>query len=334
LVKNVLSNTLKANKEVLNPFFLIYYLKKKNIRNKIRNLSGQAVNQVSIKPSELHRFKIFLPPLPEQRKISEILETIDNAIEKTDRIIEKYKRIKQGLMQDLLTRGIDENGQIRSEETHRFKDSELGRIPEEWEVVEFYDLFDVIDNRGRTPPFSEEGIIPYLSAENVKEGKILYYFENFVTEEIYKRYMRGYPTQDYILFTTEAPLGEVALAPKIKFCFAQRVIAIKPKKGYSKYYLFLIQHELIQRQLNNLVSGTTVKGISAKNLRKINFIVPPLPEQHRIASVFSQIDEAIEKEQKYKEKLQRIKHGLMEDLLTGTVRVNHLIGEGVKDEKF
>jgi type I restriction enzyme S subunit len=82
------------------------------------------------------------------------------------------------------------------------------------------------------------------------------------------------------------------------------------------------------------VSGTTVKGISAKNLRKINFIVPPLPEQHRIASVFSQIDEAIEKEQKYKEKLQRIKHGLMEDLLTGTVRVNHLIGEGVKDEKF
>jgi type I restriction enzyme S subunit len=146
--------------------------------------------------------------------------------------------------------------------------------------------------------------------------------------------MRGYPTQDYILFTTEAPLGEVALAPKIKFCFAQRVIAIKPKKGYSKYYLFLIQHELIQRQLNNLVSGTTVKGISAKNLRKINFIVPPLPEQHRIASVFSQIDEAIEKEQKYKEKLQRIKHGLMEDLLTGTVRVNHLIGEGVKDEKF
>jgi len=281
--------------------------------------------------SEYSKISIPYPPLPEQHKIAEILETVDNAIEKTDRIIEKYKRIKQGLMQDLLTKGIDERGQIRSEETHRFKDSPLGRIPEEWEVVEFYDLFDVVDNRGRTPPFSEEGTIPYLSAENVKDGKILYHYENFVTDEIYKRYMRGFPTQDYILFTTEAPLGEVALAPKIKFCFAQRVIAIKPKKGYSKYYLFLIQHELIQRQLNNLVSGTTVKGISAKNLRKVNFIIPPLLEQRRIAEVLSQLDETIEKEQKYKEKLERIKQGLMEDLLTGKVRVNHLIKKGVEN---
>ncbi|WP_164730992.1 restriction endonuclease subunit S [Anoxybacter fermentans] len=77
-----------------------------------------------------------IPPLPEQRKIAEILETVDNAIEKTDKIIEKYKRIKQGLMQDLLTKGIDEKGQIRSEKTHKFKDSPLGKIPKEWEVVE------------------------------------------------------------------------------------------------------------------------------------------------------------------------------------------------------
>lgn len=234
-------------------------------------------------------------------------------------------------MQDLLTKGIDENGQIRSEETHRFKDSPLGRMPEEWEMVEFYDLFDVIDNRGRTPLFSEEGTIPYLSAENIKNGKILYDFGNFVTDKTYKRYMRGIPTQDHILFTTEAPLGEVAPLPEIKFCFAQRVIAMKPKKGCSKYYLFLIQYELIQRQLNNFVSGTTVKGISAKNLKEVNFIAPPLPEQHRIASILSQIDETIEKEQKYKEKLGRIKQGFMEDLLTGKIRVNHLIDEGVEN---
>jgi len=281
--------------------------------------------------SEYSKISIPLPPLPEQRKIVESLETVDNAIEKTDRIIEKHKRIKQGLMQDLLTKGIDENGQIRSEETHRFKDSPLGRMPEEWEMVEFYDLFDVIDNRGRTPLFSEEGTIPYLSAENIKNGKILYDFGNFVTDKTYKRYMRGIPTQDHILFTTEAPLGEVAPLPEIKFCFAQRVIAMKPKKGCSKYYLFLIQYELIQRQLNNFVSGTTVKGISAKNLKEVNFIAPPLPEQHRIASILSQIDETIEKEQKYKEKLGRIKQGFMEDLLTGKIRVNHLIDEGVEN---
>ncbi len=75
------------------------------------------------------------PSLPEQQKISEILETIDNAIEKTDKLIEKYKRIKQGLMQDLLTKGIDQNGNIRNEKTHKFKNSPIGRIPEEWNIT-------------------------------------------------------------------------------------------------------------------------------------------------------------------------------------------------------
>jgi len=66
----------------------------------------------SVKKSSLELIPIIFPPLPEQRKIAEILETIDNAIEKTDRIIEKYKRIKQGLMQDLLTRGIAESDEL------------------------------------------------------------------------------------------------------------------------------------------------------------------------------------------------------------------------------
>jgi type I restriction enzyme S subunit len=80
----------------------------------------------------------------EQQKIAEILETVDNAIEKTDKIIEKYKRIKQGLMQDLLTKGIDENGNIRDEKTHKFKDSPLGKIPEEWEVVRLGEVGKII----------------------------------------------------------------------------------------------------------------------------------------------------------------------------------------------
>jgi type I restriction enzyme S subunit len=100
----------------------------------------------------------------EQRKIAEILETIDNAIEKTDKIIEKYKRIKQGLMQDLLTKGIDENGNIRDEKTHKFKDSPLGRIPEEWEVVRLGDISNkIIDGTHFTPQYSENGI-PFFTS--------------------------------------------------------------------------------------------------------------------------------------------------------------------------
>ena len=321
---------LRTKENVAVPKFLHFYLIRPEIWEMVKNLAmGTTNRQRTHSEVLLKSIFIFLPPLPEQRKIAEILETVDRAIEKTDAIIEKYKRIKQGLMQDLLTRGIDESGKIRSEETHRFKDSPLGRIPEEWEVVMFYDLFDVIDNRGRTPPFSEEGKIPYLTAENIRAGRIKYNFENYVTDEIYNKYMRGIPDENYILFTTEAPLGEVALSPRIKFCFAQRVIAIKPKLGIPLYYVYQIQYNFIKNQLNNLVSGTTVKGISAKNLRRVHFIIPPLPEQKRIAEVLSQIDSVIEKEEKYKEKLERLKRGLMEDLLTGRVRVTQLLNEEV-----
>ena len=79
-------------------------------------------------------FRLSTDQKPEQTKIAEILSTVDQAIEQTEALIAKQQRIKTGLMQDLLTRGIDENGNLRSEDTHEFKDSPLGRIPVEWEL--------------------------------------------------------------------------------------------------------------------------------------------------------------------------------------------------------
>jgi type I restriction enzyme S subunit len=132
---------------------------------------GQGSTFEAIGRNELRNLCISLPPLPEQRKIAEILETADKAIEKTDAIIEKYRRIKQGLMRDLLTKGIDEKGQIRSEETHKFKDSPLGRLPEEWEVVRLGEIISVYDKK-RIPLDSEfrltiKGNIPYCGATGV-----------------------------------------------------------------------------------------------------------------------------------------------------------------------
>jgi type I restriction enzyme S subunit len=121
---------LKEQDALYFHYFLSFF--KKVVGDKFLILSARQGKTVDFE--RLFNEYIPLPPLPEQRKIAEILETVDNAIEKTEKIIEKYKRIKQGLMQDLLTKGIDEKGNIRSEKTHKFKDSPLGRIPEEWEV--------------------------------------------------------------------------------------------------------------------------------------------------------------------------------------------------------
>ena len=262
--------------------------------------------------SEYSKINILIPPLPEQRKIAEILETVDNAIEKTDAIIEKYKRIKQGLMQDLLTRGIDENGQIRSEETHRFKDSPLGRIPEEWKVVELGEVFKLKSGMTRPCDTSESGNYPIYGGNG-----ILGY-----TNE------KNFDIETIIIGRVGEYCGVVYIASGGWVTDNALYVVVK-KRDYNNLFLCYLLNYV---NLNQYSAETGQPLMTQSIVYKIQIPLPPLPEQHRIASILSQIDEAIEKEQKYKEKLERIKRGLMEDLLTGKVRVNHLIEEGERNE--
>lgn len=318
------------NLEEIDKKFLYYYLKVHEPAIKYQ-IKGSGIPHV-----EKHIFKSLpniLPSfLPEQRKIAEILETIDNVIEKTDKIIEKYKKIKQGLMQEILTKGIDENGNIRSKETHRFKDSPLGRIPEEWEVVRLGDVVEKIVG-GATPlrnnkKFWENGTIYWLTNKEVEEEKINYISvtKQKITTEAYKlTNVQMIPPRSVILSLT-ASIGKVAI----------NLIPITTNQLFNSfildedkiYYLYLAYYFLYSNnRIKNLGGLTIFDFISKTKISDFKIPLPPLPEQKRIAEILSQIDEVIEKEQKYKQKLERIKHGLMEDLLTGKVRVDCLIEE-------
>lgn len=260
--------------------------------------------------SEYSKISIPFPPLPEQRKIVEILKTVDNAIEKTSRIIEKYKRIKQGLMQDLLTNGIDENGQIRSEETHRFKDSSLGSIPEEWEVLELGEVFKLKSGMTRPCDTSEFGNYPVYGGNG-----ILGY-----TNE------KNFNIETIIIGRVGEYCGSVYIASGGWVTDNALYVAVK-KRVYNNLFLCYLLNYI---NLNQYSAETGQPLMTQSIVYRIQIPLPPLTEQHRIVSILSQIDEAIEKEKRYKEKLERIKQGLMEDLLTGKVRVNHLI-EGVEN---
>jgi len=301
------------NSKVINNMFLFFLLSKNEFYNFILNNSASSA-QPNISPSFIESFEIILPPLTEQQKIAEILETIDNAIEKTDKIIEKYKRIKQGLMQDLLTKGIDEKGNIRNEKTHKFKDSPLGRIPEEWEVVRLGEICQIV------------------YGERLSESEYFEYGESVV-----------YGTTGVITKTNKfLGIGETIVLPRkgsinnkfyvkdgqkffvIDTAFYLRFDSYKKKEFNAKYLFIYLQR--INFELLNEATG--VPSLNREVLRKINIPLPSLPEQQRIAEILSQIDQTIEKEQQYKEKLERIKQGLMQDLLTGKVRVNNLLNEG------
>ncbi|RZN65487.1 MAG: restriction endonuclease subunit S [Candidatus Methanoliparum thermophilum] len=309
--------------KVFNTFFRYFLLHNKNLL--IRFSQGTSFSE--IRPPALVKLAILIPPFSEQRKIAEILETVDNAMEKTDRIIEKYKHIKQGLMQDLLTKGIDENGQLRSEETHRFKDSPLGKIPEEWGVVKLGDVVK-LRNKKMFPPNNQK----YIGLENIeKEGG---YVSGFTPSEKIKGNASVFKKGDILFGKLRPNLRKYWYARFDGWCSTEIYVIMPNSPEIIRDFLYLvIQSEQFLKLAESKIFGTKMPRTSWNILKTHEFPLPPLPEQHRIALILSQIDEIIEKEERYKEKLERIKQGLMEDLLTGKIRVNHLIEENDKTKE-
>ena len=317
--------------------------------------SGTTFNEIS--KATLEKMQVNIPPLPEQRKIAEILETVDNSIEKTDKIIEKYKRIKQGLMQVLLTKGIvesdelgvrnyevrsknDELGvmsyeaknksfelegkkwEIRSEKKHKFKDSPLGRIPEEWEVVELGEVGSIIT--GSTPSTKKQEYYgddyQFISPEDINEEKYITKTQKMLSGSGFK-ISRQIPSQSICVVCIGSTIGKVAITVE-KCTTNQQINTIVPDN--DKYfpealYYFVLYY--VQNPLRKEAGLQAVPIVNKSKFSKVKIPLPPFSEQRRIAFVLSQIDRIIEREQRYKAKLERIKQGLMEDLLTGKVRV-------------
>lgn len=178
-----------------------------------------------------------------------------------------------------------------------FKETEVGRIPEDWEVDNMENsLEEIIDYRGKTPEKSEKGI-PTLSAKSVKDGYIDYSRAYFISKETYNKFMvRGFPKKGDILLTTEAPLGLVARLDRENIAIAQRILTLRGKKDYlvNEYLQYYLMSVVGQHQLTSKETGTTVKGIKQKEFRKCLIPLPPLKEQKAIAHILSTLDEKIE----------------------------------------
>ncbi|NQE44710.1 Type-1 restriction enzyme MjaXIP specificity protein [ANME-1 cluster archaeon GoMg2] len=336
-------------KKDYNLEFMYYILRfnkrnyeKYTIQTTQKNLNKELVSQIFI----------CIPiSLPEQHKIADILETVDNTIERTNKIIEKYKRIKQGLMQDLLTRGVVENDELgvmsyelRDEEKHRFKDSPLGRIPEEWEVVELMNGIGGNANLIVAGPFGsnlkvedyKKTGIPIIRLQNIDENKFIDKDIKFIADKKAKELSyHSFISGDLILAKLGDPIGKTCIVPN-NFEYGivvADVVRIRVNEQYAdkRFISYILNFDICRNQLNTDIIGTTRPRVNLDQIRTAKIPLPPLSEQHIIASILSQTDETIEKEQKYKQKLESIKQGLMDDLLTGKVRVNHLINEGMEN---
>ena len=169
------------------------------------------------------------------------------------------------------------------------------------------DVCTFIDYRGKTPPKTTSGI-PLVTAKIVKNGMIQEPQE-FIAENYYDEWMRrGIPKKGSVVFTTEAPLGEVArIRTDDKLAFAQRIIVLEPKaKQLSADYLFYaLQDRVLKSRIEARSTGTTVIGIKAAELKKVEIDLPSLEEQEKIAAILCSLDDKIELNNKINENLEQ-----------------------------
>ncbi|MBY8168548.1 restriction endonuclease subunit S [Vibrio fluvialis] len=289
-----------------------------------RILTGQAYPQISLK--QVRETPILLPPHPEQQKIAEVLSTVDKKIDLIDQKIAETEKLKTGLMQKLFSEGVgvqDENGDWQPHT--EFQDSIYGNIPKTWKLFKLNQVTDYVDYRGKTPPKVESGTF-LVTAKNIKNGFIDYECsKEYIPSELYDDVMsRGKPKLGDVVFTTEAPLGNVALIDRSDVAIAQRVIKFRPKddicldSGYLKHFMLstYFQKELLQN-----ATGSTVLGVKGKRLHVMLVCLPSINEQKVIVDILNEVDRKKHFLELQKAETQQLKKGLMQKLLTGEWRV-------------
>jgi type I restriction enzyme, S subunit len=187
-----------------------------------------------------------------------------------------------------------------------------------WEKKKLGEVTTYVDYRGRAPIKTDEGIF-LVTAKNIKKGYIDY--ENskeYVADDNYHNVMsKGLPEIGDILFTTEAPMGNVAQVDNKSIALAQRVIKFRGKDNVSNLYLLhYMLSDIFQNKLVEKAIGTTVQGISGKELHKIKVDYPTLPEQQKIASFLSAVDEKLHALKKKKSLLDQYKKGVMQKIFS------------------
>lgn len=271
--------------------------------------------------NDAYAVKCYVPSIKEQTKITSILSKLDDLIQKIDQIIEQTQRLKKGLMQKLLTRGIGHE---------KFRTTTLGskalsiRIPDSWEVKLLSEIAKIIDVRHSTPKYTTQGF-PLVLPNNVRYEGLDLRNTKFTNKEDYLYMIDGgrKPAKGDIIYSRNATFGIACrVEDEIEFSLGQDLVLIKPEK-IDPYLLYLILNSRsILIQLTRLSTGSTFQRINLELIR--NYIIPypkEIEEQKRISQILERISNFIYVSNRRRKTLNCLKAGLMQNLLTGEIRV-------------
>lgn len=300
--------------------FLSYYFHSASFfTQKSRVAHGSKV--IEMNPSDLEKTTIVLPQdLNEQKRISTILSTCDTVIQKTQKTMDKYKAIKQGLMQDLFTRGLTKDGKLRpsfKDAPELYKESELGMIPKEWEVKIIRDFGTIVT--GSTPSTKRENYYGndymFISPFDISEdNKYIYGTEKKLTIDGLN-VARKIPERTICVVCIGSTIGKAAITTELS-CSNQQINALIPNDSDISDFLYYSILWNTPTQFRANVGLQAVPIVNKSQYEKFNITVPNKDEQIAIAKRLSSIDSTIQKEEAILEKYKNIKTGLMARLLT------------------
>jgi len=319
-IKGVFHNNfflVDFNKKILFKDYLIYFLKQKRIQGIILSLSG-ATTIPDLNHGDFFRLLITIPPLHEQQKIASILSTIDTNILQSKKIIEQSLKLRNGLMQKLLTKGI---GHTNFQNVKDFFKKQF-KISKKWDYPKFSSVVKVNPD---TRVNSELASYVPMDAVNTDSMKVDYFEKRRVRDH------NGLPRflENDVLFARITPStenGKTALMENFKGVgiASSELTVLRPGPKVLPRYLFYYvkSHRIRQFAISQMLGTTNRQRVPEYVFEKdLNFELPPIKEQKKIVSILSNIDSQIEQKKKIHSKFVQLKRGQMQKLLTGKIRV-------------
>jgi len=301
--------------------YLSYYFDSYRFERELNSVvqeGARAHGLLNIPVNDFFDRELLLPPLPEQKKIASILTSVDEVIENTQQQIDKLQDLKKATMNELLTKGIGHT---------EFKDSELGRIPKSWEVTTFGNLGKW--NGGGTPSKSRadywNGDIPWVSPKDMKSD-FIDETEDYISISAVKNSSVNLINEGAILIVVRSGILKHTLPVAISNCevtINQDMKALSVNSNVSNlfvyYFLLSKNHEILR---STLKAGNTVESIDTEVFSEYPIPLPPISEQNSIAKIVDSISLRVSAKLNQLHQTQSLKKSLMQDLLTGKVRVS------------
>lgn len=295
-------NILRKKEDLYDSIFLAYYLthyKKKEIGS-----FGQGTTIIHLYGRDIKKINLILPSLIEQKKIVEIISTIDEDIQKTDNVISQTEKLKDGFVQDMFVKGL-RNKKIKIKEISEVTSSKRVMVSD----------------------YVAEGIPFYRSTEIIKKSKNIPVANTlYISIDKYNYFKNrfGAPKKGDVLITAVGTIGDVYMVQEETFYFKDgNSVWIRKIKDsiLSEYLKMILASNFYREKLNNLAGGSSQKALTIQKLENVEIPMTSILEQKNIVEFLSSIDKKIFINKQIKEKLIQLKKGLMVDLLSGKVLI-------------